>query len=192
MAFSFAPERYLAAADFASYVALAQRNAELWNGLYRTPTVPVGLVERAKAVPGQWHLLVLSEDWCGDAVNTIPLIARLVEQIPSLDLRILSRDLNPDVMNAHLTNGTRSIPIVMVLDERFVERGRWGPRPAPLQSWVLSEGLGLPRDVRYRTTRQWYARDRGATTLDEVLSVLEQAARGRVDGERGADLPAAH
>lgn len=176
MSYSVTRERYQAAADYATYVGLARKNVDLWNGLYRTLSLPERFIECARAIPGRWHLLVLSEDWCGDAVNTVPLIARLVEQVPSLDLRILARDENPDVMAEHLTNGTRSIPIVMVLDEQFVERGRWGPRPTDLQAWVLSEGKSLPKDERYRTTRQWYARDRGETTLEEVVSLLERAA----------------
>ena len=132
---------------------------------------------------------MLSEDWCGDAVTTIPLLARLVEQVPSLDLRILARDLNLDVMAEHLTNGTRSIPVVMVLDEDFVERGRWGPRPTALQAWVLSEGRELPKDDRYRSTRQWYARDRGETTLEEVVSLLERASRAANAVEGGDEAP---
>jgi hypothetical protein len=53
---------------------------------------------------------VLSEDWCGDAVNSVPYLARLAELAPNLDLRVLARDENPDLMDAHLTRGSRSIP----------------------------------------------------------------------------------
>jgi hypothetical protein len=176
MPFSLSIDRYADAMEFHAYIAVAKKNVELWNGLYRTLPLPQRFVDRARAVPGRWHLLVLSEDWCGDAVNTVPLIARLVEDVPSLDLRILPRDQNLDVMAEHLTNGTKSIPVVIVLDEHFVEHGWWGPRPTELQAWVLSEGVKLPKDERYRATRRWYARDRGETTLEEVVSLLERAA----------------
>ena len=189
MPFSLTRDRYLGAADYHAYVAGARKNVDLWNGLYRTLPLSPGFVDRARAVPGRWHLLVLSEDWCGDAVNTVPLIARLVEQVPSLDLRILARDQNLDVMAEHLTNGTKSIPVVMVLDEHFVEHGWWGPRPSELQAWVLSEGIALPKEERYRLTRQWYARDRGETTLEDVVSLLERAASGGDIGEAGGASP---
>jgi hypothetical protein len=172
--------RFEAAQDFTSYVAIAQKNKELWEAVYRLARVPVDVALRAAAVAGQWHLLVLSEDWCGDAVNTLPVVARLVEQVPSLDLRILARDKNPDLMDRHLTGTSRSIPVIMLLDDQFEERGWWGPRPTELQHWVLEEGLKLPKDERYPKTRQWYARDHGRTTLNEVVSLLERAA-GRVD-----------
>jgi hypothetical protein len=168
-------ERYAAAPDFRSYVASVQRNADLWDARYRTAVVPEDLAARAGALTRNWHLLVLSEDWCGDAVNTIPVLARLVDMSPRLGLRILARDQNPDLMASHLTSGTRSIPVVMVLDEDFHEHGWWGPRPAALQGWVRGEGLLLPKDERYRRARRWYARDRGRTTIEEVLILIERA-----------------
>ena len=68
-------------------------------------------VRRASSLPGDWHLLVLSEDWCGDAVNTVPVVAKLAERCPNLDLRVLARDANLDIMDAHLTGRSRSIPV---------------------------------------------------------------------------------
>jgi len=128
------------------------------------------------ALSGEWHLLVINEDWCGDAVNTVPHVARLAELASNLDVRIIGREANPDIMDTHLTNGSRSIPIVIALDERFVEHGWWGPRPGELQRWATDEGRLLEKDERYRHIRTWYARDRGRTTLTEVLALLERSA----------------
>ena len=170
-------ERFLTAPEFSQYAAAAQKNADLWQGIYRTAQIPGDLLERASQLSASWHLLVLSEDWCGDAVNTIPMLAKFVEQVPSLDLRLLPRDQNLDLMDVHLSHGTRSIPVVIALDEEFSERGWWGPRPSSLQRWVRTEGLLLPKEDRYRRTRTWYARDRGRTTIEEVLEMLERAER---------------
>ncbi len=170
-------EQYDAAKRFEAFVAEAKDNQELWRAVYRLATIPPHLIERARAIPCTQHLLVLAEDWCGDAWNTVPLAARLAEAAPKLDLRILSRDEHPEVMNAHLTNGARSIPVIMVLDERFHECGWWGPRPRELQEWVLTTGLTLDHRTRYRTIRSWYARDRGRTTLEELVSLLERCAQ---------------
>jgi hypothetical protein len=170
-------ERFLTAPEFSRYAAAAEKNADLWQAIYRTAQIPGDLLERASHLSRHWHLLVLSEDWCGDAVNTIPLLAKFVEQVPGLDLRLLPRDQNLDLMDVHLSLGTRSIPVVIALDEEFQERGWWGPRPASLQRWVRTDGLLLPKEDRYRRTRTWYARDRGRTTIEEVLEVLERAER---------------
>ncbi|MEJ2541622.1 MAG: thioredoxin family protein [Gemmatimonadota bacterium] len=137
------------------------------------------LVEAARSAGGPWYLLALSEDWCGDAVNALPIIARWAEAVPGMELRILGRDDNPELMDAHLTGGrSRSIPVVMVLDRDFREVGWWGPRPRVLQDWVLGEGRSLRPQERYKRVRSWYARDRGRTVLEELLALLGSTAGG--------------
>lgn len=169
-------ERFLGGQEFEEMLANAQKNAELWDAVWRRATVPAHFVERVNALPGAWHLMVLSADWCGDAVNTLPAIARLAELSSNTDLRILERDANLDLMDAHLTGTSRSIPAVIVLDAGFVERGWWGPRPYELQRWVLNEGQALEKSERYKHVRGWYARDRALTTLEDVVSLMERAA----------------
>ena len=168
--------RYLAAPDFEAYLGTVVENAQLWRDAARLARLTDDDAARAAALPGRWHLLVLSEDWCGDAVNTVPYLARLADASPALDLRVLGRDANLDLMDAHLTGTARSIPIVIAYDDAFAERGWWGPRPAALQAWVLGEGQALDKPDRYRQIRTWYARDRGRTTVDEVLRLLEGTA----------------
>jgi hypothetical protein len=168
-------DRYDRGATFADFSAAAKANNDLWKKIYEHAEVAPDIVTRAAALGGTWHLLVLAEDWCGDAVNTIPPLARLTEVAPNLTLRILARDQNLDLMDAHLTNGkSRSIPVVIFLDSNFDERGWWGPRPESLQAWASDEGMALPKEERYKALRTWYARDRGHTTLDEILTALER------------------
>lgn len=157
-------------------LASAVKNAELWAAVWRRAEVPTELLERTAALGGTWHLLVLSADWCGDAVNIVPVIARLAELAPHLEMRILDRDANLDLMDAHRTGASRSIPVFIALDENFVERGWWGPRPTELQDWVLGDGQSLEKLDRYREVRTWYARDKGVTSLGELIAMLEGAA----------------
>lgn len=171
-------ERFYAAPTFEAYLETVVANEKLWRDAARLARVADEDAARAAALPGRWHLLVLSEDWCGDAVNSVPFLARLADAAPALDLRVLGRDANPDIMDAHLTGASRSIPIAIVYDDAFREHGWWGPRPAALQAWVLGEGQALEKAERYRQVRTWYARDRGRTTVAEVLDLLERAARG--------------
>ena len=127
---------------------------------------------------------MLAEDWCGDASNTIPVLAKLVEQVPGLELRVLRRDEHQAVMDRYLTNGARSIPIVIALDADFREVGHWGPRPAELQAWVMANRGDLPDADIYPQVRKWYARDRGESTLREVLAI----ATGSVETFDGAGV----
>lgn len=171
--------RYERGQTLEQFVAGATVNQELWASFAKRRVASSHLVNRVNRLPGRRHLLVLLEDWCGDAVNTIPALAALVDASTTVDLRILTRDANPDLMDAHLTNGTRSIPVVIVLDDAYHELGWWGPRPQPLQSWVRSEGQALEKSARYREVRRWYARDRAQTTLAEILILLEARSTAR-------------
>ena len=151
---------------------------DLWLAVDSRAVVPAWAAEEAAALGGGWKLLIISEDWCGDASNTVPVIARLAETAPGVEVRIVKRDENPELMDRHLTNGARSIPLAVVLDRDFRLVGQWGPRPAELQEMVLREKkAGLrPLAEIYRDVRRWYARDRGESTLREILAVMKQPA----------------
>lgn len=151
---------------------------ELWRGNWRRHEAPARAVERAREIGGTWKLLVISEDWCGDASNTVPVLARFAEAAPNVELRVVERDENPDLMDRYLTNGGRAIPVAVVLDGELRPRGHWGPRPEELQEFVISEKEKGERPMSeiYREARRWYASDAGETTLRELLAVLEEAA----------------
>jgi thiol-disulfide isomerase/thioredoxin len=168
--------RYAAAPTFAAYLGTVVKHAELWHGVYRTSTVESGAVDRLRETAGGLRLLVVSEDWCGDCVSVLPVVARLAEQA-GVELRVLARDANDDIIDAHLTSGTKSIPVVIVLDAGLRELAWWGPRPSAVQRWYRNEGLLLAGPERGRRKRAWYARDRGRTTVAEVLDTVERAAR---------------
>jgi len=162
-----------AALPFNDFVAESTAHRGLWEGIYRIARVPEWAAQEDFSSAPR-HLLVLAEDWCGDASNTVPFLARLVEALPGVDLRILRRDEHPALMDAYLTNGSRSIPIVIALDADFREVGHWGPRPAELQAWVMERLGTAPKGELYPEVRRWYARDRGESTLREVLSVTRE------------------
>ncbi len=155
------------AQSFDAFVGSSTAHKALWEGIYRIARLPEWAT--GVSVPGARHLLVIAEDWCGDASNTVPIVAKWADAVPGVDLRIIQRDQHPEVMDRYLTNGSRSIPIVIVLDEDFRELGHWGPRPTVLQSWVTANRGTIPKTELYPQVRTWYARDRGETTLREVL-----------------------
>jgi hypothetical protein len=157
------------ALSFEAFVAVCKaEHCGLWQGIYKLARIPDWAL--AAVPPGAGRkLLVIAEDWCGDASNTVPIIARLVDLAPGLELRVIRRDENPELMDQYLTNGSRSIPIVIALDDRFQEIGHWGPRPGQLQTWVMANRPTMPKAELYPQVRKWYARDHGETTLREVL-----------------------
>ena len=168
--------RFESALPFPEYLETVRKNESLWRGVHDRVRLPEAVVAEGRALHGTWHLLALSEDWCGDAVNILPVVAHLTEALPNVDLRVLPRDENLDLMDAHLTNGhSRSIPVFILYDEDFRERGWWGPRPGKLQRWVMEEGMKMEPGPRYAETRRFYARDKGTAILAEVLDLIRSA-----------------
>jgi Thioredoxin len=162
------PKLWDQALTYEAFVASSKEHCGLWSGIYKLARVPDWALA-AVAEGSKRKLLVIAEDWCGDASNTVPIVAKLAEVVPELDLRVILRDQNPEVMDQYLTNGARSIPIVIALGEDFREVGHWGPRPSELQAWVMANRDTMPKAELYPQVRKWYARDRGETTLREVL-----------------------
>ena len=105
-------ERFDSAVTLDQFTDQAKANQELWRAIRKRAQAPVDLVERLRSLPARRYLLVLTEDWCGDAVNTLPPVARLAEAVPQLELRILPRDENLDLMDTHLTGTARAIPVM--------------------------------------------------------------------------------
>jgi hypothetical protein len=174
-------ERFLGAETLDELAAGPIASADMWRTLiarHHAASAAEDIVSRAVGIGGTWHLLALIEDWCGDAFNTVPTLGALAGAAPGIDLRVLRRDQHLDLMDLHLSpTGGRAIPVVIVLDDQFVERGWWGSRPSELQRWLSTpEALAMEKADRYKATRLWYVRDRGHSTQSEVLDVIETAA----------------
>lgn len=125
--------------------------------------------------PVMWVMIV--ESWCGDAAQNIPIIAKLASLNPHIELMIILRDENPDIMDLHLTNGSRSIPKLIILDPVFKNLLKeWGPRPAAIQKMVKEYKLANPEvthDEFVKNLHLWYARDKGLSLEQDLLSLLE-------------------
>ena len=86
-------------------------------------------------VPQTWF--ILTEAWCGDAAQNIPVIAAAVLSNPLITVKLLLRDENPEIMDNYMTDGGRSIPKLIAVDEDFNELFTWGPRPEGAHKLLL-------------------------------------------------------
>jgi thiol-disulfide isomerase/thioredoxin len=121
--------------------------------------------------------ILLTESWCGDAAQILPVMQKVVEQTPNIDLKIILRDENLELMDLFLTNGGRSIPKVIVVNMDAMEVvSSWGPRPKPAQDMVM-EYKKNPMDQTYDEfsieLQKWYTRDKSETIQREMLEFLK-------------------
>jgi len=130
--------------------------------------------------PQIWMLL--SEVWCGDSAQSVAQIARIARLSPAISLRILLRDEHPDIMDAYVTDGKRSIPKLVVFTPQGVEVGRWGPRPRGAEEVVrLALAEGVPKKTRLERLHLWYGRNRGAALDTELADLLRGILEKSVD-----------
>ena len=125
-----------------------------------------------------WVWLVLVESWCGDVAQTLPVMKHIAESSGRIDLRLLLRDKNLPVIDAHLTNGGRSIPKLICLEaDTLHELGTWGPRPAALQTEMNAwKDEAIPFDQVIERAHAWYAADRTQHTQAELAACIRNWA----------------
>jgi len=122
-------DRFDAGMTYDEYKAQMTRNREKFEENERTVQLPAAEIDAIKKGP-KLKVLVLTEDWCGDALANVPIIGRLAKETGRFDVRVFLRDQNDDLM-AHYMNGEfKSIPVVAFFDDSFREVGRWIERPA--------------------------------------------------------------
>ena len=121
------PERFAQGLTFAAYLAQMRTNKERFE-----KHMAEALITPAdrEAIRGRkLRILVITEDWCGDALVGFPALARLVDDAPNVEMRVFLRDANPDVMDQYLKRGLyRTIPVIVFFDEQMNELARYMER----------------------------------------------------------------
>lgn len=159
----------------ASYVKHARLNFQRMKRVYRTTLIGDELKETISNIDRRQLWIVLSEGWCGDAAQNLPAIAKMAEQNENIELRILLRDENPDVMNAYLTNGSKSIPKLIAFDDDSKqELFTWGPRPAFFQDMVLHQKANpkMSNDEFNEYLHREYTLDKAQKLQEEFQALL--------------------
>lgn len=121
--------------------------------------------------------LVITEGWCGDAAQIIPILNAMAEASPNVSLRLILRDEHLDLMDQYLTNEARSIPVLICLDaDSFDEIGFWGPRPLVPQKMVVDnkDSHELSHDELVLELQKWYNKDKTLSIQQELLRKMEK------------------
>lgn len=119
--------------------------------------------------------LVISEGWCGDAAQILPIINKMAEVNNQIELRIVLRDENDELMDQFLTNGTRSIPKLIIIDkETETVLGDFGPRPEGAKQLILGYKAqhGIVDETAKIELQKWYLHDKGISTQNEIIRLM--------------------
>ncbi len=143
--------------------------------LDKTAHISEEVISVFKDISEKQTWLIISEPWCGDASQTLPFLNKIAQLSEKIDLKILLRDENPELMDQFLTNGSQSIPIVIMLDEDFNVLQTFGPRSKAATKLVTdykSENGKI--DAAFKEILQvWYNNDKGVSIVNDVLETFK-------------------
>jgi hypothetical protein len=157
-------------------VGFGRLNRQRMKRLLKTVKVHGDVSEAAKDLSRPLIWLILTEGWCGDAAQCVPVIEKIASESTLITTRYLLRDENLDLIDQHLTNGGRAIPKLICLDaESLKEIGSWGARPARAQDYFLSmKAEGVDKEVMMENLQRWYLKDKERSIQDEFRDLLSK------------------
>jgi len=182
----FSEDEWKAARSWPDYLESVVDKRDIWEANHRRAMTDEYAEARLGSLPGPRRVLILTEDWCGDAARSVPAIAKALNLAPKVDHRYLDADAHPATLDRYLTHGGRAIPMAIAQDEEGNALGIWGPRPASLQALMRAQQRDLPPVAKddlaskskwYAPIMAWYARDKGRSTIEELLMLLERGGR---------------
>jgi len=156
-------------------------NLQRFKRVRKTQMLSVELIEAVQKIEREQVWLIIAETWCGDVAQNLPLIFETATHNPKVSVRIVFRDKHPHVMDAYLTNGSRAIPKLIVLDkETLHELGVWGPRPLPAQKMMIDYKKNPTMEYMefLKVLQQWYNKDKGKHLCQELTELLHMTTSG--------------
>jgi integrase len=152
----------------------SELNEVRMNRLDKTMKVSDENGQKLQNLKRNYIWLVISEGWCGDAAQTIPIFHLIEKQFPKIKIKLLLRDENVELMDLFLTNGSRSIPKVLMLDASSLNLlAQWGPRPSEATALInnlKAEKLEM-MEIKEKL-HAWYAKNKGVAVQSEIIDIL--------------------
>ena len=161
--------------DSETLLEYSKLNVVRMKRLDKTVEIIPELKETVQGISAPQTWLVITEGWCGDAAQIIPVLNKIAELNSNIQLRFLLRDENLELMDQYLTNGrSMSIPKVIVLNEHNEELFNFGPRPSVLQEMFYHlKANAMTNDAVKEEIHKWYAKDKTVTTQRELAALLD-------------------
>lgn len=158
---------------FADFTKLNFQRMKRWNRKDLISEETKSLLNEIKT-DQKW--IVITESWCGDAAHILPALNQMADYSPHIDLQIVFRDDNPDLMDNYLYQGTKSIPVLISRNMEDKDLFVWGPRPRHAQEIMENAKAGkFDTNVAKTLIQKWYNEDKAQETIKELGFQLELA-----------------
>lgn len=153
----------------------SELNEARMNRLDKTMKITDENILKLKNLKSEYIWLVISEGWCGDAAQLLPIINKMAIDSGKIELKIVLRDENDELMKLFLTNKKKSIPIVIVVDKATGSvLGKWGPRPKGATDLIsdYKKEFGVIDETAKTNLQLWYLHDKGISTQNELVNLM--------------------
>ena len=153
----------------------SELNETRMNRLDKTIKITPETQQFLSALNTDYIWLVLSEGWCGDAAQLLPIMNKMAQLSEHIDLKVAFRDENPELMNLFLTNGGKAIPKLIIIEKETMEViADWGPRPTEAIKLIVDYKAkhGVVDEVVKAELQMWYLHDKGVSTQNEIVALL--------------------
>jgi hypothetical protein len=160
--------------DLIKYTALNFKRMERLN---KTIQLSKNLTEHIRNIKTTQIWFVITETWCGDSAQSLPVIGKIAElSNDKIELKIILRDLNPQWIEKYHTNGSKSIPKLIAFDKNEDELFTWGPRPVEaheiLMAWKTNPN-GKSWDEFELELHTWYSKNKTISTQNEIYEKIK-------------------
>ena len=153
----------------------SELNETRMNRLDKTMKITDENSLKLKSLKSEYIWLVISEGWCGDAAQLLPIINKMAIDSGKIELKIVLRDENEELMKLFLTNKKKSIPIVIVVEKATGSvLGKWGPRPIGATNLITDykKEFGVIDETAKTNLQLWYLHDKGISTQNELVNLM--------------------
>lgn len=159
--------------DNPAYVHYTELNWSRQQRWFKTGILNTELMDFVENIRKEQTWTIITEPWCGDAAHTLPFVQRIAELNSLIKVDYQLRDSPPFLIEQYLTNGTKSIPKLIITDVESNHQAVWGSRPAECQLLyyqMLKDNVEM--DQRKIALQQWYNNDKGKSFQLELLALL--------------------
>jgi len=163
-----------------SYIKYTEMNVRRMKRLDKQPAIVPEALEVLKNMETPMLWLIITEAWCGDAAQIVPIIERMANESPNVITRYILRDEHPEIMDQFLTDGGRGIPVIVSIDPFTGEvLGYWGPRPKEAQDMMRDwkEKGTEPYAEFSERLHTWYAKDKTVQIQLEFTESIEKISQ---------------
>jgi len=158
-----------------SMVEYARVNLHRIKRLEKTIKIDAELDNKLKEIETTQTVIAITEGWCGDAAQNLPLFDLISQKYDQIKLYAVLRDENPEIMDDYLSNGARAIPKIIWFNSSLEEKFTWGPRPAAAQELINACKLqGKSKEEWSVDLHTWYSKDLTQSAQKELLSLISK------------------